>query len=177
MEECMGQVRLHTSKKMLLRFSDVDLGKMGIAEHEEFLQFVDSLTEKDELSRGQFNKLFAILCNINDKTEMNYRIYENPLGVFFDVTTHTMGGEDILEEEKERPEHVLRESNIDKIKRYVFEVQQLDLKIDHLVKRKQEIVAKIKPLQDELMALVSDVGSITKAGAVSASDDSGWDLH
>ena len=170
----MFQGRLHSNKKMLLRFSDIGLERLGVVEHEEFFLFIDSLTEKDELSTGQWKKLFAVLCSINEKTEMNYRIYENPLGVFFDVTTHTMGGEDILEEDNERPGPV-RESIADKLKRYAFEVHQLDLKMDYLKKRRQEIVEKMKPLNDDVQALAKEVASII--GVVDNPAGSDWDLR
>jgi hypothetical protein len=156
--------RYHTHIKEVLRFEDLDLniGEAGV-EFTDFMKYVDDIEkpDPDSMPSGQWKKLFAFLRTLANKTGVNYCIYQNRFNVFFDVTSHCLGtGDEILEEDDDNsgnPSAGKEESAIDKLKRYKYELDQVDMKIAHLQKRRQEYVGKIEPLRAELASLLDDL--------------------
>jgi hypothetical protein len=128
---------------------------------------VDSIDkpDPDALSVGQWKKLFALLRKLSDKTNMNYCIYQNKLNIFFDVTSNCIGTEDEISEEDEDQIPAggsfrnTKESTIDKLKRYKYELDQIDLKIAHLQERRKEYIDKIEPLKMELATLLDELST------------------
>jgi hypothetical protein len=158
--------RYHTHKKEVLRFADLDLKSSGMEkEFADFMAYVDEIDkfDPDAMSLGQWKKLFAFLRKLSDKTNMNYCIYQNKFNVFFDVTSNCLGTEDEISEENDEEASMwgslrnVKESPIDKLKRYKYELDQVDLKISHLQERRKEYIEKIKPLKAELTMLLDDL--------------------
>jgi hypothetical protein len=160
--------RYHTHKKEILRFADLDLKSYGMnnefADFMAFMVYVDEVDkpDPDALSLGQWKKLFAFLRKLSDKSNINYCIYQNKFNIFFDVTSNCLGTEDEISEDEDGGSVVssvrnTKESPIDKLKRYKYELDQIDLKIAHLQERRKEYVDKITPLKDELASLLNDL--------------------
>jgi hypothetical protein len=157
--------RYHTHKKEILRFADLDLKNYGMnKEFADFMTYVDEIDKPDPeaLSLGQWKKLFAFLRKLSDKASLNYCIYQNKFDVFFDVTSNCVGSEDEISEENEEPSignspQGTRESSLDKLKRYKYERDQIDLKIVHLQARRKEYDDKIEPLKIELATLLDEL--------------------
>jgi hypothetical protein len=137
----------------------LNIGEAG-AEFTDFMRYVDSIEIPDtnSMSSGQWKKLFAFLRTLADKTGANYCIYQNRFNVFFDVTTHCLGTEDeILEEGDGNSGNFFvgkGETSIDVLKRYKYELDQIDLKIAHLQKRRKDYIEKMEPLKAELSELL-----------------------
>jgi hypothetical protein len=157
--------RYHTHKKEILRFADLDLKNYGMdKEFADFMVYVDEIDkpDPDALSLGQWKKLFAFLRKLSDKASMNYCIYQNKFDVFFDVTSNCVGSEYEISEENEgstignSPQGV-RESSLDKLRRYKYERDQINLKIAHFQARRKEYDDKIEPLKMELAALLNEL--------------------
>lgn len=157
--------RYHTRKKEILRFADLDLKSYRLEdEFADFMVYVDNIDRPnlDALSTGQWKKLFALLRRLADKTGMNYCIYQNKSNVFFDVTSNCVGTEDEISEENDEDTPMgaslrnIKESAIDKLKRYKYELSQLDLKIAHLQERRKDYIDKIEPLRAELATLLDE---------------------
>jgi flagellar motility protein MotE (MotC chaperone) len=153
--------RFHTRKKEILRFADLDLKTYGMAaEFADFMAYIDDIdrSDPDALTLGQWKKLFAVMRTLADKANANYCIYENKHKVFFDVTTNCLGSEDEISEENddENSNGIQRgkESSIDKLNRYKYELDQIDLKIAHLQERRKEYIEKMEPLKMELATLL-----------------------
>jgi hypothetical protein len=161
----MDVKRYHTHKKEILRFSDLDLHSYGLEnEFGEFIAYIDDINQPDPdiLSLGQWKKLFALLRKLSDKTSINYCIYQNKSNVFFDVTSNCLGTEDEISEENDGPfletyRQSARESLVDKLKRYKYEVDQIDLKIAHLKERRKEYLEKMEPLKMELATVLDEL--------------------
>jgi hypothetical protein len=160
--------RYHTHKKEILRFADLDLKSYGLdKEFANFMGYVDDVDkpDPDALSLGQWKKLFALLRKLSDKTGVNYCIYQNKFSVFFDVTSNCIGTEDEISEENNTDFPAggslrnMKESPIDKLKRYKYELEQIDLKIAHLQERRKEYIDKIEPLKIELATLLDEISS------------------
>jgi hypothetical protein len=156
--------RYHTYKKEILRFADLDLKNYGMdKEFSDFMSYVDEVDkpDPDALSLGQWKKLFAFLRKLSDKLNSNYCIYQNKFNIFFDVTSNCLGTEDEISEEDGdfvvNPTKSTKESPVDKLKRYKYELDQIDLKIAHLQERRKEYVSKMEPLEMELVALLDDL--------------------
>jgi hypothetical protein len=159
--------RYHTHKKEILRFTDLDLKNYGMdKEFADFMAYVDEVDkpDPDALSLGQWKKLFAFLRKLPDKSNINYCVYQNKFDVFFDVTSNCLGTKDEISEDEDggsvvNPARNVKESPIDKLKRYKYELDQIDLKIDHLQERRKEYVKKIGPLKTELAALLDELSN------------------
>jgi hypothetical protein len=159
--------RYHTHKKEILRFADLDLKSYGMEkEFAEFMAYVDDIDrpDPDALSTGQWKKLFAFLRKLSDKININYCIYQNKSNVFFDVTSNCIGTEDEVSEENEGPSienfrQGSKESFVDKLKRYKYEVDQIDLKIARLQERRKEYIDKIEPLKMELATVLDELSN------------------
>jgi hypothetical protein len=157
--------RYHTYKKEILRFADLDLKNYGMdKEFSDFMTYVDEVDkpDPDALSLGQWKKLFAFLRKLSDKSNINYCIYQNKFNVFFDVTSNCLGTEDEISEDEDGGSVVnsvrnVKESPIDKLKRYKYELDQIDLKIAHLQERRKEYLEKIEPLKIELATLLDEL--------------------
>jgi hypothetical protein len=158
--------RYHTHKKELLRFADLDLRSFGMdKEFSDFMAFVDDIdqSDPDALTVGQWKKLYAVLRILSDKASTNYCIYENKHSIFFDVTSNCLGSKDEISEE-DAVEGVFNhrdreESSIDKLKRYKYELSQIDLKIAHLQERRNEYIDKMEPLKMELATLLDELST------------------
>jgi hypothetical protein len=157
--------RHHTHKKEVLRFAELDLKSYKMdKEFADFMGYVDDIDKPniDALTPGQWKKLFAVLRILSDKTNTNYCIYQNKFNVCFDVTCNCIGSEDEIFENDDEPFIVdpvrgMRESPIDKLKRYKYELEQIDLKIAHLQERRKEYIEKIEPLKMELATLLDEL--------------------
>jgi hypothetical protein len=157
--------RYHTHKKEILRFANLDLNNYGMKkEFSDFMAYVDEIEKPDldAMSLGQWKKLYAFLRKLSDKTNTNYCIYENKFKVFFDVTTNCIGTEEEISEENDGPSIDLsrqgsKESPSDRLKRYKYEVDQIDLKIAHLQERRKEYLEKMEPLKTELATLLDEL--------------------
>jgi hypothetical protein len=158
--------RYHTHKKEILRFADLDLKSYGMdQEFDNFISYVDDIDQPDPdaLSLGQWKKLFALLRKLSDKANINYCIYQNKFNIFFDVTSNCIGTEDEISEEDDDQTSAgssfrnTKESPIDKLKRYKYELDQIDLKIAHLQERRKEYVEKMEPLKRELATLLDEL--------------------
>jgi hypothetical protein len=157
--------RHHTHKKEILRFADLDLKSYNMdKEFADFMDYVDDIDKPtiDALTTGQWRKLFAVLRILSDKTNTNYCLYQNKFNVCFDVTCNCIGSEDEIFENDDEPFIVdpvrgMRESPIDKLKRYKYELEQIDLKIAHLQERRKEYIEKIEPLKMELATLLDEL--------------------
>lgn len=148
---------LHNSKKEILKFNGMNLQKMGVTEFAEFMDFVNMYDTpgSDDMTTGQWKKLYACLSEINKRLQSNYMIYENPHGVMFDVSTHTLGTkEDLLEAKEPAP---AKESSVDKLKRYIKEVEDLDQRIEYMQKRREEFKAKIAELKSDFMSVMESM--------------------
>jgi hypothetical protein len=53
----------------------------------------------------------------------------------------------------------MEESSIDKLKRYKYELDQIDLKIAHLQERRKEYIKKMEPLKIEPAAPLDELSS------------------
>jgi hypothetical protein len=133
-------------------------------EFSDFMSYVDEVDKPDPaaLSLGQWKKLFAFLRRLSDKSNINYCIYQNKFNVFFDVTSNCLGTEDEISEDEDgdsviNPVRNVKESSIDKLKRYKYELDQIDLKIAHLQERRREYVEKMEPLKTELATLLDEL--------------------
>jgi hypothetical protein len=152
--------RYHTHKKKeILRFADLDLKNYGMdKEFSEFMEYIDDIdqSDPDALTLGRWKKLYAVLRILSDKANMNYCIYENKHSIFFDVTSNCLGSKDEISEEAddEAQRQDVKESSLDKLKRYKYEVSQIDLKIAHLQKRREEYEVRIAPLKAEIEAVL-----------------------
>ena len=154
--------RYHTHKKELLKFADLDLKSHGVEEEfADFMAFIDEIeyADPEALTTGQWKKLYAVLRKLSDKTNINYCIYQNKYNIFFDVTSNCLGTEDEISEEAEKPSAArsVKESSLDKLKRYKYELDQLDLKIAHLQERRKEYIEKMEPLKMELALLLEEL--------------------
>jgi hypothetical protein len=156
--------RYHTHKKEILRFADLDLKSYRLdKEFADFMKFVDGIekSDPDAMSTGQWKKLFAILRILADRTNINYCIYENKFNIFFDVTSNCLGPKDEISEDpgddSDNFSRVRNESPVDKLKRYKYELDQIDLKIAHLQERRKEYLEKIEPLKMELTTLLDEL--------------------
>lgn len=157
--------RRHTHKKEILRFADLDLESYGMnKEFADFMAYADGIDKPDleSLSLGQWKKLFAFLRSLSDKANANYCIYQNKFDIFFDVTSNCLGTEDEISEEDDEgalggSSRNAKESPVDKLKRYKYELDQIDLKIAHLQERRKEYIDKIDPLKRELAALLDEI--------------------
>ena len=154
--------RYHTRKKEILKFEDLDLKSYGLdKEFSEFMVYIDDVNQPDTdaLTVGQWKKLFAVLRTLSDKANRNYCIYENKNKVFFDVTSNCIGSEDEVSEDNDDASPIIRnkESSLEKLKRYKYELEQIDLKIAHLQERRKEYIEKIEPLKMELATLLDDL--------------------
>jgi vacuolar-type H+-ATPase subunit I/STV1 len=167
----MDTKRYHTHKKEILRFADLDLKDYGMdKEFADFMAYVDDINQPDldALSLGQWKKLFALLRKLSDKASMNYCIYQNKFDIFFDVTSNCIGTKDDISEENDEETPAggslrnVKESPIDKLKRYKYELDQIDLKITHLQERRKEYVDKIEPLKMELATLLDELSGYGK---------------
>ena len=159
--------RYHTSKKAILHFADLDLKKYDLDRNfYSFMEYIDRIEKPtlDALSTGQWKKLFAVLRILTDKTNINYCIYQNQHNIFFDVTTNCLGLEDEIVERDDGSTLINnseeKESIVDKLKRYKYELSQVDLKIAHLQSRRKEYLEKIEPLKQELSALLDEVSDL-----------------
>jgi hypothetical protein len=161
--------RYHTHKKEILQFSDLDLNSYGLEkEFSGFMAYVDGIErpDLDALSVGQWKKLYALLRKLADKEGVNYCIYRNKSDVFFDVTCNCIGTEDDISEESDdgfpgalRNE---KESQVDRLKQYKYELGQIDLKIAHLQERRLEYLEKIEPLRAELADLLEGLSGLRR---------------
>ena len=155
--------RYHTRRKEILRFADLDLKLYDLDnEFGDFIKYIDEIDQPDPdaLTVGQWKKLFAVLRKLAEKSNTNYCIYENSHGVFFDVTSNCLGTEDEISEENDDAAITVargKESSIEKLKRYKYELDQIDLKIAHLQERRKEYIEKIEPLKMELATLLDDL--------------------
>jgi len=156
--------RFHTRKKEILKFADLDLKSYGLnKEFGEFMVYIDEIDrpDPDALTVGQWKKLFAVLRTLSDKASINYCIYENKHGVFLDVTSNCIGSEAEISEDEDDTNSTLtvrnKESPVEKLKRYKYELEQIDLKIAHLQERRKEYIEKIEPLKMELATLLDDL--------------------
>jgi hypothetical protein len=157
--------RYHTHKKEILRFADLDLKSYRLEnEFGDFMDYVDDIDrpDPDVLSLGQWKKLFAFLRKLADKSNINYCIYQNKSNVFFDITSNCIGTEDEISEENDGPivenyRQNSKESSIDKLKRYKYEVDQINLKITHLEERRKEYLEKMEPLKTELATVLDEL--------------------
>jgi hypothetical protein len=156
--------RYHTHKKEVLRFADLDWQSCGLEnEFADFMGYVDDIERPDleDLTLGQWKKLYAFLKKMSDKDGVNYCIYQNKSSVFFDVTSNCAGSEDEISEDNEGPSlqrgQNPRESSVEKLKRYKYEVDQLDLKIAHLQERRREYLKMMDPLKMELASVLDDL--------------------
>ena len=163
-ETIMDVKRYHTRRKEILKFADVNLATFGLEkEFSDFMAYVDEIdqADPDALTTGQWKKLFAFLRSLADKTKTNYCIYQNKSNIFFDVTSNCIGLEDEIAEDDTgsilvTPRHV-KESSIDRLKRYKHEIEQIDLKIAHLQERRKEYIERLEPLKMELASLLDDL--------------------
>ena len=155
--------RVHTYKKAILRFADLDLRSYGMdKEFSSFMAYVDDIqaVDLDILTTGQWKKLYAALRSLADKTNVNYCIYQNKWNIYFDVTSNCIGTEDEISEDdgelvvRNTPS---RESSLDKLKRYKYELEQIDMKIVHLEERRKEYIEKMEPIKIELATLLDDL--------------------
>jgi hypothetical protein len=164
-EAFMDIKRYHTLKKEILRFSNLDLKNYGMEkDFADFMAYVDGIEKPDlnAMTLGRWKKLYAFLRKLSDKTNTNYCIYENKFKIFFDVTSNCLGTEDEISEENDGPfvdisRQGSKESSIDKLKRYKYEVDQIDLKIAHLQERRKEYLEKMEPLKTELASLMDEL--------------------
>lgn len=159
--------RYHTCRKEILRFADLDLKNLGMAkEFADFMAYVDSIEKPDldAMTTGRWKKLFAVLRILADKTNINYCIYENKYNVFFDVTSNCLGSKEEISEEGDEAGlgnsiQGVKESPTGKLRRYKYEIDQIDLKIAHLQERRKEYVEKMEPLKTELAMLLDELSS------------------
>jgi hypothetical protein len=152
--------RYPTHKKEILRFSDLDLKNYGMdKEFADFMGYVDNIErpDLDAMSGGQWKKLFAVLRIVAEKTNINYCIYQNKFDILFDVTSNCLGLYDEISEDELNFLRTGKESSIDKLKRYKYELDQIDLKIAHLQERRKEYLEKIEPLKMELATLLDEL--------------------
>jgi hypothetical protein len=80
------------------------------------------------------------------------------------VTSNCLGTEDEISEENDGPTVEIsrqgsKESPIDKLKRYKYELDQIDLKIAHLQERRKEYLEKIEPLKMELATMLDELSN------------------
>jgi len=142
-----NSVRVHTTHKKVLLAADVaapgNADKCSVENFESFLKWVDGLdsvsTAESSMTMGKWKLLFAILCSFRDNTSINYCIYENANGVCFDITTHSV-------EYREAEALRYRESDEDKLHRLKQEREQIQLKINHLIEKKDEVNNRIAEL-------------------------------
>ena len=155
--------RQHTYRKEILRFADLDLKSFSMdTEFGDFMRYIDEIQKADSqvMSKGRWKKLYAILQILSNKTNINYRIYQNKFNIFFDVTSNCIGTEDEISEENEgfcESSQNVKESAVEKLKRYKYELAQIDLKIAHLQERRKEYIVKIEPLKHELASLLKEL--------------------
>jgi len=155
--------RWHTHKKEILRFAELDLKNYGMdKEFADFMAYIDDIpkVDPDALTTGQWKKLFAVIRILADKTNRNFCIYQNKWNICFDVTTNCLGTEEEISEDNGEPTISYGrpvESTADKLKRYKYELEQIDLKIAHLQKRRNDYLEKMGPLRMELATLLDEL--------------------
>jgi hypothetical protein len=158
--------RYHTSKKEILRFPDLDLKELGMEkDFKDFFKYLDEIERSDlaELTIGQWKKLFAALRKIGDKLNINYCIYQNKFDICFDTTSNCIGKEENMTEDERGLSintAVVKESPIDKLKRYTYELTQKKIKIARLQEEVKELEEKIKPLKEEVAAVLDSLNKV-----------------
>jgi hypothetical protein len=111
----------------------------------DFLNTIEHLTvAENNLTGGQWNYLFAIMAELRKNHNINYYIYENPHGLLFDTSNHTM-------ECIEGVRHKEKENELDKLKRLKQERARIKLNIRDMEKELQEIDREIEKLAVKIL--------------------------
>ena len=135
----MITTRVHTTPKRVLHWNDdeaEDEKNCGVKDYKPFLKFLndfDSISMAEAaLTEGKWKFLFAIMRSFAEALSVNYCIYENPSGILFDVTSHGI-------EYKEAQAVRERETEAEQLQRLKAELAQIDMKIDHLRNKREEV--------------------------------------
>lgn len=136
--------RLHTTPKRVLHYDDdvvADGKSCNAKDYEQFLKFLDNFDSlvlaEGAMTEGRWKYLFAIVRNFADNLNVNYCIYENPAGLLFDVTTHSIELKETM-----AVRDTAKETDADRLIRLRAEREQVILKIEHLQNRKADIEEK-----------------------------------
>jgi len=74
-------------------------------------------------------------------------------------------GKSLVSDDVENILPLLHETAFDKLKRYTNEVQQIDIKIEHLKKKREEVLGLIRPLKEEVESVVRIVSDMEALSA------------
>ena len=147
--------RVHTSAKMVLKWDDsrLDASIPGLdEEHFSFLRFLndfDSLSDAvSAMSEGRWKYLFCIVRGkVTAATGVNFCIYENPHGLWFDVTLHSVEFKEVEQVHKD----VKVETEAEQLQRLKDERVQIDLKIKNLQEKRVDVCDRIHELLEKIM--------------------------
>ena len=138
--------RVHTTPKRVLHWNDEELEdekNCSVKDYKLFLKFVNDFESISmavcSMTDGKWKFLYAILRNFADALEINYCVYENPTGMLFDITSHSI-------EYKEAAVVRERETEAEQMQRLKLELAQIDMKIDHLRNKRKELSERLMRL-------------------------------
>jgi len=147
----METTRVHTTPKRILHWDDDAVKEntdIGIRDYDQFLRFLndfDSLSlAEGAMTEGKWKYLYAIIRGFANAKSLNYCIYENSAGIQFDVTCRAM-------EYKEAVVSKEPESAGDQLQRLKEERVQIDLKIDNLQRKREQVSDRILKLVQVLL--------------------------
>jgi hypothetical protein len=149
--------RLHHATKKVLDSGDRDYSKLSKADRtfiEEAVDFCDG-----KLSENRWKKLYACLAQLASDTRINYRIYRSPQGHLFDTTNHQLTSEQEIAQEHTHATvegEVIQTAEADArvvtLKRWRFEIDQLNIKIRQMSEKKDELIKRYAKLHDEFIS-------------------------
>lgn len=143
----MRTERLHHVRKGILSKDDGGWSKLSGSDKTFIRSCIDCCGGK--LNTGKWNKLFAILAALNNKSHKNYRVYLSAQGFYFDTTNHTLTTKQALDAEPTHQdvEFGLRGPDA-QLQRLELEHEQLGVKIEQMSDRRIEIGARIKQMKE-----------------------------
>jgi hypothetical protein len=111
------------------------------------IRFLDEVVDTcgGILSHNKWKKLYALLAELCNRTKKNYRVYRSLEGLLYDTTIHSVVTQAELTGEtyhRDAEREALENVEVDKfyqLKRWKFEIDQLDIKIEQLTNKRNEL--------------------------------------
>jgi hypothetical protein len=109
-----------------------------------------------ELSMAKWKKLYAVLAVLADTTHVNYRIYQGTGGLLYDATVHEVkySNDETLHQDVVSGIRGEGGAEFTALRTLKFEIQQLDLKIERLNAKRNELMDKYDNARHKLIDLI-----------------------
>lgn len=148
-------IRGHTTPKAVMTFAEADNQAINGQQLDFLANVVEAIDQNPFLTEGKWKMLYACVRTVALSRRVNYCIYRNKFGVNFDVTLHTayMDGEDV-------DQKIVEESSSDKIKRLLAEIDQVDIKIEHLKETRCNLVERLNAAKVEFVDIYERINKV-----------------